>query len=86
MGLPYVKPYLGFKNGAVKRENIVEGVNFAVAGATALGRSFFEEKGFTVDVTTNYSLRVQLECFKELLPSLCNSSSSNFPFLQFSKF
>ncbi|KAJ1393984.1 SGNH hydrolase superfamily [Sesbania bispinosa] len=76
LGLPYVKPYLGFKNGVVKRGNIEQGVNFAVAGATALDRSFFEEKGFTVGVTTNYSLRVQLEWFKELLPSLCNSSSS----------
>ncbi|XP_061362033.1 GDSL esterase/lipase At1g28600-like isoform X2 [Gastrolobium bilobum] len=76
LGLSYLKPYLGFKNGAVKHGNIEQGMNFAVAGATALDRSFFEEKGFTVEVTTNYSLRVQLDWFKELLPSLCNSSSS----------
>lgn len=76
LGLPYVKPYLGFKNGAVKRGNIEQGVNFAVAGATALDRGFFEEKGFAVDVTANFSLGVQLDWFKELLPSLCNSSSS----------
>ncbi|KAK7302912.1 hypothetical protein RJT34_13809 [Clitoria ternatea] len=75
LGLPYVKPYLGFKNGVVKRKNIQQGVNFAVAGATALGRRFFEEKGFTVDVTANFSLKVQLDWFKELLPSFCNSSS-----------
>ncbi|RDY08912.1 GDSL esterase/lipase, partial [Mucuna pruriens] len=73
--LPYVEPYLGFKNGAVNRRNIEQGVNFAVAGATALGRGFFEEKGFSVDVATNFSLGVQLDWFKDLLPSLCNSSS-----------
>ncbi|MCI23926.1 GDSL esterase/lipase, partial [Trifolium medium] len=54
-GLPYVKPYLGFKDGEVEKHgNIEHGVNFAVAGATALDRSFFEEKGFTVEVTANY--------------------------------
>ncbi|KAK2447399.1 GDSL Lipase/Acylhydrolase superfamily protein [Trifolium repens] len=76
-GLPYVKPYLGFKNGELEEHgNIEHGVNFAVAGAPALDRSFFEEKGFVVEVTANYSLMVQLDWFKELLPSLCNSSSS----------
>jgi hypothetical protein len=72
-----VKPYLGLKNGEVEEHgNIEHGVNFAVAGAPALDRSFFEEKGFVVEVTANYSLMVQLDWFKELLPSLCNSSSS----------
>nr|AFK42362.1 unknown [Medicago truncatula] len=70
--LPYLKPYLGFINGG----NIEHGVNFAVAGATALDRSFFEEKEFVVEVTANYSLIVQLDGFKELLPSICNSTSS----------
>ncbi|XP_057431556.1 GDSL esterase/lipase At1g28600-like isoform X2 [Lotus japonicus] len=70
-----VLDFLSFKNGAVELGNIQQGVNFAVAGATALSRSFFEDKGFTVEVTTNFSLRVQLDWFKELLPSLCNSSS-----------
>jgi len=76
LGLRYLEPYLGFKNGALKRENTVQGMNFAVAGACALDRGFFEEKGFTVDSIGNFSLRVQLDWFKELLPSLCNSSSS----------
>jgi len=70
--LPYLKPYLGFRNGG----NIEHGVNFAVAGATALDRSFFEEKGFVIEATANYSLMVQIDGFKELLPSICNSSSS----------
>lgn len=76
LGIPYVEPYLGYKNGAVPRGSIEQGVNFAVAGATALGRSFFEEKGFAVDVTTNYSLVVQLGWFKDVLRSLCTSPSS----------
>ncbi|KAK7246386.1 hypothetical protein RIF29_41254 [Crotalaria pallida] len=75
VGIPYVKPYLALKNGEVKGGDIGKGVNFAVGGATAIEGSFYEEKGFAVSVTANYSLRVQLGWFKELLPSLCNSSS-----------
>ncbi|KAK4271674.1 hypothetical protein QN277_020330 [Acacia crassicarpa] len=74
--LPLVKPYLGIKNGDVKDWNTQQGVNFAVAGATALDGVFFEEKGFDVEEAAYYSLRVQLDWFKEFLPSLCNSSSS----------
>lgn len=78
-----MKPYLSIKNGQVKDWNIQQGVNFAVAGATALDDVFFEEKGFDVEVATYYSLRVQLDWFKEFLPSLCNSSSSMFPTFPF---
>lgn len=91
LGLPYVKPYLGFKNGAVEESGSIEhGVNFAVAGVTALDRSFFEEKGFVVGVTANYSLMVQIDEFKKMLPSICNSTSSklflvycNFAFINY---
>ncbi|KAK7412431.1 hypothetical protein VNO78_03891 [Psophocarpus tetragonolobus] len=76
LGLPYLKPYLAFKNAALPLPDLHHGLNFAVAGATALDTAFFQERGFTVDVTTNFSLRVQLDWFKEFLPSLCNSSSS----------
>jgi len=69
LGLPLVKAYLGNKNGD-------GGANFAVSGATALEPSFFEERGFSVP--TNYSLTLQLNWFKELLPSLCNSSTGKF--------
>lgn len=72
-----MKPYLGFKNGGMEESGRVEdGVNFAVAGVTALDRSFFEEKGFVVGGTANYSLMVQIDEFKEMLPSICNSTSS----------
>jgi hypothetical protein len=72
-----VKPYLGIKNDVLKDMSVKEGVNFAVMGATALDISFFEERGVH-SVTTNYSVGVQLNWFKELLPRLCNSSKSKF--------
>ncbi|XP_028797289.1 GDSL esterase/lipase At1g31550-like [Neltuma alba] len=74
MGIPLVKPYLGIKNGKVKNWNKEEGVNFAVLGATALDVKFLEEKGI-YNCPTNDSLTIQLGWFKEVLPSLCNSSS-----------
>ncbi|MED6183703.1 hypothetical protein PIB30_040256 [Stylosanthes scabra] len=76
MAIPHLTPYLAFKNGVVPRGTIHHGLNFAIAGATALDRTFFEDKGFVVDPTTNYSLTVQLDWFKDLLPSLCTSPSS----------
>lgn len=71
-----MKPYLGIKNGGLEDRSANEGVNFAVIGATALDVSFFEERGIH-NVETNYSLTVQLNWFKELLPALCNHSSSS---------
>ena len=76
LGIPLVKPYMGIKNGKLGDWSVDEGANFAVIGATALDASFLEEKG--IQVPTNYSLSVQLNWFKELLPSLCNSSTSKF--------
>ncbi|KAJ1402137.1 SGNH hydrolase superfamily [Sesbania bispinosa] len=76
LGLPLVKPYLGIKNGELEDGSVEEGVNFAVIGATALDVSFFEEEKGIHDLPTNYSLRVQLNWFKEFLPTLCNSSTS----------
>ncbi|XP_054777918.1 LOW QUALITY PROTEIN: GDSL esterase/lipase At1g28580-like [Prosopis cineraria] len=75
LNIPLVKPYQGIKNGQIINWKKEEGVNFAVAGATALNVSFFEERAIYT-VITNYSLRVQLGWFMELLPSICNSSSS----------
>ncbi|XP_020594228.1 GDSL esterase/lipase At1g28590-like, partial [Phalaenopsis equestris] len=70
MGFPFIRPFLeGPGNGRFRR-----GVNFAVAGATALDVSFFRERGMYV-TWTNLSLHVQLGWFKELLPSLCSTDS-----------
>ncbi|KAI4296887.1 hypothetical protein L6164_036806 [Bauhinia variegata] len=75
LGIPFLKPYLGIKIGTVKDWSIEEGVNFAVAGATALDVDFLKEKD--VLIRTNYSLKVQLHCFKEFLSYLFNHSSSS---------
>ncbi|CAK9148164.1 unnamed protein product [Ilex paraguariensis] len=72
-GLPLVPPYVEWKNE--KRANFRQGVNFAVIGAPALDIAFYEERGIHNPVT-NESLKVQLVWFKEILPSLCHSSSS----------
>lgn len=72
LGLRLIKPYLGLLQND---QDFSEGVNFAVAGATALDVSFFEERGI-YNSLTNLSLAVQLGWFKQFLPSLCNSSSS----------
>ncbi|MCL7035555.1 hypothetical protein MKW94_025178 [Papaver nudicaule] len=56
-------------------KDLQQGANFAVGGATALDASFFEER--KIVLPTNYSLGVQLEWFKQLLPSLCNPSSND---------
>ncbi|NP_001302718.1 sinapine esterase precursor [Brassica napus] len=69
LGLPYVPPYFGSQNVSFE-----QGVNFAVYGATALDRAFFIEKGIVSDFT-NVSLSVQLNTFKQILPTLCASSS-----------
>ncbi|MCH79690.1 GDSL esterase/lipase, partial [Trifolium medium] len=70
LGIPLVKPYLGIKHGGLKDRSVKEGVNFAVMGATALDGSCIH------NLTTNCSLTVQLNWFKEMLPHLCNSSQS----------
>ncbi|KAJ6925999.1 hypothetical protein NC651_010443 [Populus alba x Populus x berolinensis] len=70
LGLPFVPPYFGGSMESFKEA----GVNFAVAGATALDSAFLQEKGVT-KLVTNISLVVQLGLFKELLPSLCSTPS-----------
>lgn len=71
MGLPFVRPYLV---GGAGGDGFRHGVNFAVAGATALDVHYFESMGMEIK-WTNYSLSAQLEWFKRFLPSLCSSAS-----------
>ncbi|KAL6626961.1 hypothetical protein ACP70R_030687 [Stipagrostis hirtigluma subsp. patula] len=68
LGLPLVPPSLAH-NGSFRR-----GANFAVAGATALGASFFADlpRGVSQFVL-NTSSSVQLQSFASLKPSLCGS-------------
>ncbi|KAJ1402139.1 SGNH hydrolase superfamily [Sesbania bispinosa] len=68
-GLPYLPPYLNLTKG----QNIHHGVNFAVAGATALDTEFFIKKGLGNFLWTKNSLNIQLGWFKNLKPSLCTT-------------
>ncbi|XP_010912671.3 GDSL esterase/lipase At1g31550 [Elaeis guineensis] len=70
MGLPLLPPYLARRSGHGFRQ----GANFAVAGATAIENGFFMEKGLHVPWSNN-SLGIQIEWFRQLLPSLCSSDS-----------
>ncbi|VAH07184.1 unnamed protein product [Triticum turgidum subsp. durum] len=65
LGLPLLNPYLD------RRADFTHGVNFAVAGATALSTTALANRGLTVS-HTNSSLGVQL-WFKEFMSSTTNS-------------
>ncbi|RRT70571.1 hypothetical protein B296_00036315 [Ensete ventricosum] len=67
-GLPLLPPFLS------RNQSFARGVNFAVAGATALDVSFFEQRGLGGMLGTNLSLNVQLGWFEQLIPSLCNTT------------
>ncbi|CAI9087319.1 OLC1v1021365C1 [Oldenlandia corymbosa var. corymbosa] len=68
-GLPYVQPYL-----AVAKEGKFEhGVNFAVAGATALDSKFFYDQQIGAILWTNNSLSIQLGWFKKVKSTLCTT-------------
>ncbi|KAI7730943.1 hypothetical protein M8C21_004633 [Ambrosia artemisiifolia] len=66
--LPLVRPFVGVKGRHMMA--LRRGVNYAVAGATALDSSFLAANG-VVNPMTNSSLRVQLGWFKRSLPMLC---------------
>ncbi|KAK2984193.1 hypothetical protein RJ640_017306 [Escallonia rubra] len=68
-GLPYVPPYLALAKGKKPQH----GVNFAVAGATALDAKFFYDQQIGKILWTNDSLSVQLGWFKKLKPTLCTT-------------
>ncbi|CAN1305575.1 GDSL esterase/lipase At1g28600 [Linum perenne] len=71
VGLPLVPAYFGGS-----RRNFGTGVNFAVAGATALDTDFFESMGVR-NGRTNVTLRPQLDLFRKLRPSICGSDDSS---------
>lgn len=68
-GLPYLPPYLGL----TKNAKFEHGVNFAVAGATALDSKFFYDQKLGQFLETNDTLTVQLAWFKKLKSNLCSS-------------
>ncbi|KAI3764184.1 hypothetical protein L2E82_14187 [Cichorium intybus] len=72
LGLPFLPPFVHKDS-----DNVVtlgQGINFAVAGATALNSSILDARGI-VNPMTNASLEVQLAWFKQSLPSLCSNVS-----------
>ncbi|KAI3719030.1 hypothetical protein L6452_19919 [Arctium lappa] len=68
LGLALIPP----SEAAGEVRELGQGVNYAVAGATALDSSFHEARG-VYNPMTNASLRVQLGWFREALPSICSS-------------
>ncbi|AAG22834.1 F1K23.15 [Arabidopsis thaliana] len=70
LGIPYISPYFGHNN-----QSFENGINFAVAGATAVEPELLQEKGITANYMTNVSLIVQLSIFKKILPNLCGFPS-----------
>ncbi|KAL8103643.1 hypothetical protein AgCh_028005 [Apium graveolens] len=68
-GLPYLPPYLAIKDG-LKYEN---GVNYAVAGATALDAKFYQNKKLGHVLWTNSSLGVRLGWFNKFKSKICTT-------------
>ncbi|KAL6546528.1 hypothetical protein OROMI_022249 [Orobanche minor] len=66
LGLPLVQPYIGSENGG---RNFSKGVNFAVAGASALDNAYYEDIGIH-NTETNVSLGTQLDWLKRLLATV----------------
>ncbi|KAL8140922.1 hypothetical protein V2J09_006943 [Rumex salicifolius] len=66
LGLPLINPWKA--EGA----DFSHGVNFAVGGATALDPDVLAEKNITDSPTTNSSLSVQVEWFRQHLRSICS--------------
>ncbi|CAN6319883.1 unnamed protein product [Urochloa humidicola] len=68
LGLAFAPPFLGVNRTAAAEFR--QGANFAVGGATALGKDFFGEMGLSpalVRFIPPYSLEVQMEWFKQVL-------------------
>nr|XP_043626971.1 GDSL esterase/lipase At1g28580-like [Erigeron canadensis] len=74
LGLPLVPPFVQKKEIGNDDQDFGQGVNYAVAGATALNSSFLEARG-NVNSMTNASLGVQLDWFKGSLPYICGNTS-----------
>ncbi|KAL0300684.1 UNVERIFIED_CONTAM: GDSL esterase/lipase [Sesamum radiatum] len=73
-GLPYLPPYLAVARG----EKFEHGVNFAVAGATALDAKFFYDRNIGSQLLlTNDSLSVQLGWFRKLKSTLICSTKQD---------
>ena len=72
MGLPFLNPYLA------KNESFDHGVNFAVAGATAMDPAdqFNGSSSSSMPFTVN-SLKLQLRWFKDFMKSSFGTDQGN---------
>ncbi|GLJ43660.1 hypothetical protein SUGI_0908920 [Cryptomeria japonica] len=68
-GLLFLPPYLR------RLADYSSGVNFAVAGATALNALFFLEKG--IPIITSFSLSTQIQWFKDFKKMYCSGTEEN---------
>ncbi|KAI7741178.1 hypothetical protein M8C21_019357, partial [Ambrosia artemisiifolia] len=74
LGFPFIPPYMRIGSSNVVKLN--HGVNYAVAGATAVSSQLLAKKGIHNSVT-NASLDIQLRWFKHSLPYFCGNASGN---------
>ncbi|GKC63834.1 SGNH hydrolase-type esterase domain-containing protein [Tanacetum coccineum] len=82
LGLPMIQPFLHNKHKIENRAVALrQGVNYAVAGATALDSSFLEAE-WPERTVINASLEVQLTWFKQSLPSICGNTSDCKSFIK----
>ncbi|GJN06447.1 hypothetical protein PR202_ga24176 [Eleusine coracana subsp. coracana] len=74
LGLPFLPP------SQAANQSFLQGANFAVAGGTALDRTFFLKNGDQFFVSYNVSLSDQLGWFDAMKPRLCNSTQGGNEF------
>lgn len=74
LSLPYLPPYRNIKAG----NNTSSGVNFAVAGSTAINHAFFVKNNVSLDITPE-SIETQLLWFNRFLESqgYCEEAASD---------
>ncbi|KAK1267903.1 GDSL esterase/lipase [Acorus gramineus] len=72
MGIPTPTPYLeATESDGLRRW----GINFAVAGATALDEEFLKERGI-MNLTANISLGSQIGWFRQVMPTICSNMTN----------
>ncbi|KAI4329514.1 hypothetical protein MLD38_027895 [Melastoma candidum] len=68
LSLPYLPPYRSLVSASSKPTPSPHGVNFAVAGSTAISHDFFVKNNLTLNITPQ-SIMTQLSWFKKYLES-----------------
>ncbi|XP_042406328.1 GDSL esterase/lipase At5g45910-like [Zingiber officinale] len=74
LGFPLLPP-------SQEEHDFRRGANFAVIAATTLGFDFFDERGLSKGLWVNASLRLQIDRFERLLPSVCGAARECKEFL-----